>query len=92
MAMVTVTPTPIEVRCGWLDGRPRGIKLADEYVSIVRIDGVREESAAYRADRGPRTIFDVSTPDARLRLAFEHHTRRWLLEALDEDRQLAPAA
>jgi hypothetical protein len=32
---------------------------------------------------GPRTIFEVRTPDARLRLAYEHRRRRWLLEGLD---------
>ncbi|HSH21827.1 MAG TPA: hypothetical protein VK992_04305 [Candidatus Caenarcaniphilales bacterium] len=86
MAMVRVTPTEVRVRCGWVDGRPRSIHVADEDLPVVRIEHVREESAAYPAARGPRTIFEVSTSDARLRLAYEHRRRRWLLEGLDRDR------
>ena len=83
MVMVRVTPTEVRVHCGWLDGRPRSIQLADEILPVTHIDHVRDESAAYRVDRGPRTIFEVRTADARLRLTFEHRRRRWLLEALD---------
>ncbi len=83
MVMVRVTPTEVRVHCGWLDGRPRSIELADEVVPVTNIERVRDESAAYRVERGPRTIFDVRTRDARLRLTFEHRRRRWLLEALD---------
>lgn len=83
MVMVGVTPTEVRVHCGWFDGRPRSIELADEVVPVTYIDRVRDESAAYRVDRGPRTIFEVRTADARLRLTFEHRRRRWLLEALD---------
>lgn len=85
MAMITVTPTQVRVRCGWLDGRPRTIDLGAERIPVVSIDQVRDESAAYPVDRGPRTIFDVRTADARLRLCFEHRRRRWLLEALDAE-------
>ena len=87
MAMVAVTPTAVQVRCGWLDGRPRTIEIGAEHVPVVAIDQVRDESAAYPVERGPRTIFDVRTADARLRLVFEHRRRRWLLEALDSDPQ-----
>jgi hypothetical protein len=83
MAMVRVTPTEVRVRCGWLDGRPRSIQLADEQLPVMSIEHVRDESAAYPVERGPRTIFEVRTPDARLRLIFEHRRRRWMLEALD---------
>lgn len=83
MAMITVTPTQVRVHCGWLDGRPRSIELGTEQIPVVSIDQVRDESAAYPVERGPRTIFDVRTADARLRLCFEHRRRRWILEALD---------
>lgn len=83
MAIVKVTPTEVSVRCGWLDGRPRSIRVADEDVPVVHIDQVRDELAAYPVARGPRRIFDVRTPDARLQLAFDHRRRRWLLEGLE---------
>ena len=92
MAMIRVTPTQISVRCGWFDGRPRSIRLADEDVAVTGIEGVREESAAYPVERGPRTIFEVRTADARLRLAFEHRRRRWLLEGLDSGQDVRRAA
>jgi hypothetical protein len=52
-------------------------------VPVIEIAQVRDELAAYPVERGPRRIFDVLTPDARLRLAFEKRRRRWLLEGLD---------
>ncbi len=96
MAMIDVTPTEVQVRCGWFDGRPRSILMDGEELPIVLIHQVRDESAAYPIERGPRTIFDVHTPDARVRLVFQHRRRRWLVEALDTPARaaegLAPAA
>jgi hypothetical protein len=83
MAIMKVTPTPVRVRVGWLDGRPRSIRVADEDVPVIDIDQVRDELAAYPIERGPRRIFDVRTPDARLRLTFEHRRRRWVVEGLE---------
>jgi hypothetical protein len=83
MAIVRVTPTQVDVRCGIFDGRPRTIRMAHERVPVIEIAQVRDELAAYPAERGPRRIFDVRTPDARLRLAFEKRRRRWLLEGLE---------
>jgi len=83
MAIVRVTPTQVEVSCGFFDGRPRQIRIARERVPVIEIAQVRDELAAYPVETGPRRIFDVLTPDARLRLAFEKRRRRWLLEGLD---------
>ncbi|MDQ3938427.1 MAG: hypothetical protein M3253_07075 [Chloroflexota bacterium] len=92
MAMVPMTPIEVRVRCGWFDGRPRSIQLDHQEVPVLRIEQVRHERAAYVAARGPRTVFDVRTPGARLRLSFEHRRRRWLLEALDARQPLSRAA
>lgn len=83
MAIVRVAPTQVEVSCGLFDGRPRQVRIARERVPVIEIDQIRDELAAYPVERGPRRIFDVRTPDARLRLAFERRRRRWLLEGLD---------
>jgi hypothetical protein len=83
MAIVRVTPTQVDVSCGIFDGRPRSIRVAHERVPVIEIANVRDELAAYPADRGPRRIFEVRTPDARLRLAYERRGRRWLLEGLE---------
>ena len=83
MAIVRVTPTQVDVTVGMFDGRPRSIKTAYERVPVIEISQVRDELAAYPVERGPRRIFDVRTPDARLRLSFEKRRRRWLLEGVE---------
>jgi hypothetical protein len=83
MAIVRVTPTQVDVSTGLFDGRPRSIRVAQERVPVIAIAHVRDELAAYPVERGPRRIFEVRTPDARLRLAYEKRRRRWFLEGLD---------
>lgn len=83
MAIVRVTPTEVEVSTGLFDGRPRSIRVAHERVPVIEIANVRDELAAYPAERGPRRIFEVRTADARLRLSYEKRRRRWLLEGLE---------
>lgn len=93
MAMVRITPIQVEVACDRLNGRPRSIRLAREAVPVVGVARVRNESAAYPAGSGPRTLFEIQTPSARLALTFEHRRRRWLLEGLDpSDPAVTPAA
>lgn len=83
MAIVRVTPTQVDVSCGLFDGRPRTIRMAHEHVPVIEIAQVRDELAAYPVGRGPRRIFDVRTPNAKLRLSYERRRRRWLLEGLE---------
>ena len=66
-----------QVHVGWLDGRPRSVVLDDQRVPVLSIAQICDELAAYPADRGPRRIFDVTTPQARVRLSFERRRRRW---------------
>lgn len=83
MAIVSVTPTEVEVTCGLFDGRPREIRVARERLPVIEIAHVRDELAAYPVGRGPRRIFEVLIPDARLRLAYEKRRRRWLMEGIE---------
>ena len=83
MAIVRIEPQQVQVQVGWLDGRPRSIVLADRRVPVVSIAQVRDELAAYPIERGPRRIFDVQTPQQKLRVSFERRRRRWMLEALE---------
>ena len=80
MAIVRVTPTQVDVSCGFFDGRPRQIRIANKRMPVIEIAQVRDEIAAYPVARGPRRIFDVRTADARLRLSFEKRRRTWWLE------------
>jgi hypothetical protein len=84
MAMIRVEPVPVRVRTDWFDGRPREITWADRRLPVTGIVGVRDESAAYPAVVGPRTVFEVVTPTARLTLSFRHRSRHWTIDGLDE--------
>ena len=85
MAMVRITPMEVRVRCDWFDGRPRSIRMAESSVPVVRVERIRDESRGYPAAAGPRTIFEVRTPDTRMSLAYQHRRRRWVIEGIDPD-------
>ena len=89
MAMIRVHPVEVHVRTGWFDGCPREITWGDERLPVTRLASVREEAAAYPVITGPRTLFEVETPRARLALAYQHRSRRWTITALDEERRRA---
>ncbi len=89
MTMIRVDPVPVEVRTGWFDGRPREITWGEERLPVTALTLVRHEDSAYRVAVGPRTIFEVQTPRARVTLSFRHRTRRWTIVGLDEGRSAA---
>jgi hypothetical protein len=93
MAMVRVAPLPVDVRCDWLNGRPRAVRIGGQTLPVVAVDRVRREVAAYPRARGPRTLFEIVTPTLRLQLGYRHRDRRWSVEGIDsEPTELAPAA
>jgi hypothetical protein len=83
MAMIRVEPTVVHVRTGWFDRRPREVTWRDETLPVTRVSSVRDESAAYPVVTGPRTVFEVTTPRARMALSYRHRSRRWTIEALE---------
>ncbi|HEX5466589.1 MAG TPA: hypothetical protein VFW92_07920 [Candidatus Limnocylindrales bacterium] len=83
MSMIPITPVAVGVRWDAFARRPRRLRIGGEDVAITRVDRVRHEAQAYPAKRGPRAVFAVRTPDARLSLVYERRTRRWTVEALD---------
>jgi hypothetical protein len=87
--MIRVEPVQVRVRTGWFDGSPREITWGNERLHVTRLTAVREEAAAYPVVTGPRTLFEVETPRARLSLTYQHRSRRWTITALDEDRRAA---
>ncbi|HSO30712.1 MAG TPA: hypothetical protein VLS28_12490 [Candidatus Sulfomarinibacteraceae bacterium] len=89
MAMIRVEPVQVQVRADWFDGRPREITWNAKRVPVTQVLGVREEIAAYPVVIGPRTIFEVETPVARLTLSYRHRARRWAIEGVDERRRTA---
>jgi len=89
MAMIRVEPVEVRVRTDWFNGRPRELEWAGQRLPIVEVVGVRDETSAFPVVIGPRTVFDVQTPGARLKLAFRHRSRRWTIEGLDEANRAA---
>jgi hypothetical protein len=83
MTMVHVLPTEVSVACDPFSGRPLAVRLGSEQLRVVAIERVRDESAAYRVEHGPRTLFVVRTQFSRLQLAFQHRSRRWLVDGVD---------
>ncbi len=88
MAMIRVEPVPVRVRTDWFDGRPREVTWGQRRLPVTDLRLVREEASAYPAATGPRTVFEVETTEATLALSFEHWSRHWTIEGL-EDRQVA---
>ncbi len=84
MAFIRVEPVAVHVRTDWFDGRPREVTWGDERLTVTRLVAVREEAAAYPVITGPRTLFEVDTPRARLSLTYLHRSRRWTVTGLDD--------
>ena len=85
MAIVRMEPVGVRVRADWLDGTPREITWGQVKLPVRRLTAVRRELSAYRANIGPRTIFEVETPGARLTLSFQHWSRRWTVDGVDDE-------
>ncbi len=83
MSMVEVSPTRIQVACDLFSGTPRTIRAAGDVIPVLELERVRDESRAYPVATGPRTIFVVRTPSARLRLSFTHRDRSWAVVGVD---------
>jgi hypothetical protein len=83
MAMVRVAPVNVQVRTDWLRGTPREITWGEDRLPVTRLVSIRDESSAYPAITGPRTVFEVDTPILRISLTFQHRSRRWAIEGLD---------
>jgi len=65
-------------------GRPCQIHSAGERLTITALEAVRDETAAYPAGWGPRTVFVVRAGERRYRLVHQIRARRWTLEPLAE--------
>ena len=89
MAMIRVQPVEVAVRTNWFDGRPREMTWAGQRLPVLDVVSIREETAAFPVVTGPRTLFDVQIPFARVQLAYRHRARRGTIEGLDEAERAA---
>ena len=74
-------------------GRPREIRADGRRLPVTELESVRDETAAYAVETGPRTVFVVSAAERRYRLVHLLRDRRWTIEELAARRAgIAPAA
>ena len=85
MAIVRMEPVNVRVRTDWFDGAPREVTWGEVRLPVTRVAAVRREDSAYRVEIGPRTLFEVETPGARLVLSFQHRSRRWTVDGVDDE-------
>jgi hypothetical protein len=84
MALVKINPVQAHVRWDRGAARPTQIRLGDRRLAVTGLTAVRDEMAAYPADRGPRVTYLVDTERGQASLVFDGRRRRWFLEAIDE--------
>jgi hypothetical protein len=84
MALTKVSPMPARVRWDRRLARPLSVQLGDRQLTVRGLEAVRDETAAYPAERGPRITFLVETDAGQASLVFDGAHRRWFVEALDQ--------
>lgn len=89
MAMTRVDPVQVHVRTDWLRGTPREIAWGTHRIPVTNLVAVRDESRAFSLAIGPRTVFEVETPVARVTVSYRHWTRRWTIDGLDREQRAA---
>ena len=83
MALVQISPVLASVRWDRTAGRPREVSWGGgHHLRVVDLDAVRDERAAYPADRGPRVTLVVRAADGG-RASIAYDGRHWYLEAVE---------
>ena len=83
MALTPITPTRAQVRWDRKRARPAAVRVAGRELTVTAVDAVRDETAAYPAERGPRVTFLVESSGGQATLVYDPRGRRWFVEALD---------
>lgn len=92
MAMQQIAPVAVKVTAHWWTGTPRAVAFEGIVRKVTRVLALRKEHGAYRADTGPRTLWELDTEDATLVLAFSRRTGTWTIEAFDDSWSTLPFA
>ena len=83
MFQIHTHPDAISVTVDNATGRPREIRSGGERIQVSALEAVRDETAAYPLDSGPRRVFVVLAGGRRYRLVHFIQDRRWTLEELE---------
>lgn len=83
MALVQIPPVEARVRWDRSTDRPSEVSWHNRHLRVVGLDAMRDERAAFPAERGPRVTLVLRTDDGgRASIAFDGH--RWYLEAVEQ--------
>ena len=82
MSLTKITPVPARVRWDRRHARPLSVQMGDRQLTVRGLEAVRDETAAYPAERGPRITFLLETDAGQASLVFDGRDRRWFVEAL----------
>lgn len=63
-------------------GRPRAIRVGGQRLVVTAVEAMRDETAAYAPDAGPRQVFVVRSHRRRYRLIHLLRHGRWTVEEL----------
>jgi hypothetical protein len=83
MALTPITPTRAYVRWDRKHARPTAVRVGGRELKVTAVDAVRDETAAYPAERGPRVTFLVESSGGQATLVFDPRGRSWTVVALD---------
>jgi len=84
MALTKITPTEARVHWDRRQARPSTVRVGGRHLIVTALDAIRDETAAYPADRGPRITYLVETDAGPASLIFDGRRRRWFVDALDQ--------
>lgn len=84
MALTKITPVPVRVRWDRRHARPISVQMGDRQLIVRGLEAVRDETAAYPVERGPRITLLVETDAGPASLVYDGRLRRWFVEALDQ--------
>ena len=92
MAMQQIAPVAVNVTAHWWTGTPQAVAFEGIVRKVTKVLAMRQEHGAYRADSGPRTLWELETQDATLVIAFSRRSGAWTIEAFDDSWSTLPFA
>lgn len=84
MALTKIAPTVARVHWDRRQARPATVRVGSRQLTVTGLEAIRDETAAYPADRGPRVTYLVETDAGQASLVFDRRRRRWFVDAIDE--------
>jgi hypothetical protein len=92
MAMQQIAPVKVKVTSHWRTGAPTAVAFEGIVRKVTKVLALRREYGAYRAESGPRTLWELETEDAALVLSFSRRNGAWSIEAFDDAWRTLPFA